>query len=92
MSATASLITGVDFVSVPTRDLAAAMTFYGEDAEPSSLDVHRGQPFAEFETGSLTIGVIESEKMASSTRQTATTSLCTSMTWRPHRAALEASA
>ena len=24
------IITGVDFVSMPTRDLAASMTFYGE--------------------------------------------------------------
>jgi predicted enzyme related to lactoylglutathione lyase len=63
MSATASLITGVDFVSVPTRDLAAAMTFYGETLSlPRSMYIE-GKPFAEFETGSLTIGVIESEKM-----------------------------
>ena len=63
MSATASLITGVAFVSVPTRDLAAAMTFYGEPLSlPRSMYIE-GKPFAEFETGSLTIGVIESEKM-----------------------------
>ena len=63
MSATASLISGVDFVSAPTRDLAAAMKFYGETlGMPRSMYIE-GKPFAEFETGSLTIGVIEPEKM-----------------------------
>jgi predicted enzyme related to lactoylglutathione lyase len=63
MSATASLISGVDFVSAPTRDLAAAMRFYGETlGMPRSMYIE-GKPFAEFETGSLTIGVIEPEKM-----------------------------
>ncbi|MGI8921720.1 MAG: VOC family protein [Solirubrobacteraceae bacterium] len=63
MSATSSLITGVDFVSVPTRDLAAAMTFYGETLRlPRSMYIE-GKPFAEYETGSLTIGVMEPDKM-----------------------------
>jgi predicted enzyme related to lactoylglutathione lyase len=63
MSATASLVTGVDFVSMPTRDLAGAMTFYGETLSlPRSMYIE-GKPFAEYETGSLTIGIIESEKM-----------------------------
>jgi predicted enzyme related to lactoylglutathione lyase len=63
MSAAASLVTGVDFVSMPTRNLAAAMTFYGEALSlPRSMYIE-GKPFAEYETGSLTIGIIESEKM-----------------------------
>ncbi len=63
MSAAASLVTGVDFVSMPTRDLAGAMTFYGETLSlPRSMYIE-GKPFAEYETGSLTIGIIESEKM-----------------------------
>jgi predicted enzyme related to lactoylglutathione lyase len=63
MPATASLIDGVDFVSLPTRDLAAAMAFYGEALGlPRSMYIE-GKPFAEFETGSLTLGVIEPDKM-----------------------------
>jgi predicted enzyme related to lactoylglutathione lyase len=63
MSAAASLVTGVDFVSMPTRDLAGAMAFYGETLSlPRSMYIE-GKPFAEYETGSLTIGIIESEKM-----------------------------
>ncbi len=63
MSSTASLITGVDFVSIPTRNLIGAMAFYGEKLGlPRSMYIE-GKPFAEFETGSLTLGVIEPEKM-----------------------------
>jgi predicted enzyme related to lactoylglutathione lyase len=63
MPATTSLITGVDFMSVPTKDLARAMQFYGETLGlPCSM--HReGSPYAEFETGNLTLGVFESEKI-----------------------------
>jgi len=63
MSTTASLITNVDFVSVPTRDLDAAMRFYGETlGMPRPMHIE-GKPFAEFETGSLTLSVIEPDKM-----------------------------
>ncbi len=63
MPATTSLIDGVDFVSLPTRDLATSMRFYGEMLGlPRSMYIE-GKPFAEFETGSLTLGVIESERM-----------------------------
>ncbi len=62
MSPTA-LINGVDFVSVPTRDLAAAMEFYGETLELPRSMYMEGKPFAEFETGGLTLSVIEPDKM-----------------------------
>jgi predicted enzyme related to lactoylglutathione lyase len=57
------LITGVDFVSVPTRDLAAAAVFYG-----NTLGLHRSvykpeSHFAEFETGNLTLSIINPEAM-----------------------------
>jgi len=57
------LIGGTDFVSVPTRDLEAAMRFYGETLGLRRSVYFEGKPFAEFETGNLTIDVIESEKM-----------------------------
>jgi predicted enzyme related to lactoylglutathione lyase len=63
MSPTTSMITGVDFATIPTRDLARAMAFYGE-ALGLHCSVHvEGRPFAEYETGNLTLGVIEAEKM-----------------------------
>jgi predicted enzyme related to lactoylglutathione lyase len=57
------LITGVDFVSVPARDLDAAVAFYGDTLGlPRSAYVpERG--FAEFETGNLTLSVIVPERM-----------------------------
>ncbi len=60
---TQPIVTGVDFVSVPTRDLERAAAFYGETLGlPRSMFIE-GKPFAEFETGSLTLSVIESERM-----------------------------
>jgi predicted enzyme related to lactoylglutathione lyase len=57
-----SLVTGVDFVSLPTKDMEAARKFYGEvlGLESSSL-WQRGEeePLgAEFETGTVTIALI----------------------------------
>jgi predicted enzyme related to lactoylglutathione lyase len=56
-------ITGVDFVMVPTHDLEAAVAFYGE-----TLGLRRSvhmpeRHFAEFETGNLTLTVMDSEAM-----------------------------
>jgi predicted enzyme related to lactoylglutathione lyase len=63
MSTTAQLITGVDFVAIPTHDVAAAADFYG-----NTLGLHRSiynpdNNFAEFETGNLTLSVINAEAM-----------------------------
>jgi predicted enzyme related to lactoylglutathione lyase len=63
MSTTAQLITGVDFVAIPTHDVAAAADFYG-----NTLGLHRSiynpeHNFAEFETGNLTLSVINAEAM-----------------------------
>jgi predicted enzyme related to lactoylglutathione lyase len=64
---TTSLVTGVDFVSVPTRDLPAAMDFYGEvlGLRRSSVWQREGEEAlgAEFETGNLTLGLIASERL-----------------------------
>ena len=63
MATTSQLITTTDFVSIPTRDLAAAVEFYGE-ALGLPCSVHRPERnFAEFETGNLTLNVHDSEKM-----------------------------
>src|SRR5215207_6090724 len=67
MSASTSLVTGVDFVSVPVGGLDAAMDFYGNvlGLPRSSVWQRPGQePMgAEFETGNLTIGLIVSERL-----------------------------
>jgi predicted enzyme related to lactoylglutathione lyase len=56
-------VTGVDFVGVPTRDLARAVAFYGETLG-LECSVHRPERnFAEFETGTVTLSVVVAEKM-----------------------------
>jgi 3-hydroxyisobutyrate dehydrogenase-like beta-hydroxyacid dehydrogenase/catechol 2,3-dioxygenase-like lactoylglutathione lyase family enzyme len=56
-----SVVTGVDFVSIPTRDFAAATEFYGTTLGLPCSSRYGRSPGAEFETGSLTLQVIESE-------------------------------
>ena len=63
MSTDEQLITGVDFVSVPTRDFDAAVTFYGETLGLRRSVYRPDRHFAEFETGNLTLSVIDSEAM-----------------------------
>ena len=54
-------ITGVDFAVVPTRDFARAVEFYG-DVLGLEKSVQYGQhPGQEFETGNLTLAVLEIE-------------------------------
>lgn len=61
MTTPTSLITGVDFIEVPTRDFDAAVEFYGTVLGlPCSGRCGRS-PSAEFETGNLTLAVYESE-------------------------------
>jgi predicted enzyme related to lactoylglutathione lyase len=60
---TPQLITGVDFVALPTHDVERAAAFYGD-----TLGLHRSiympeRHFAEFETGNLTLSVIDAEGM-----------------------------
>jgi predicted enzyme related to lactoylglutathione lyase len=63
MTATNGMVKGVDFVAFQTKDFDRAMAFYGETLGlPRSVHVpDRG--FAEFETGNLTLSIIESAKM-----------------------------
>jgi predicted enzyme related to lactoylglutathione lyase len=65
MSATEAptIVTGVDFVSVPTQDLERAVAFYG-----TTLGLRRSvympeRNFAEFETGTVTLTVVDPERM-----------------------------
>jgi predicted enzyme related to lactoylglutathione lyase len=57
------IVTGVDFVPVPTHDLETAVSFYGGTLglRRSAYRPERG--FAEFETGNLTLSIINPTKM-----------------------------
>jgi predicted enzyme related to lactoylglutathione lyase len=62
MSTATTIVTGMDFVSVPTKDLDAARAYYGDvlGLPCSSVWQRPGTPAlgAEFETGRMTIAVI----------------------------------
>jgi catechol 2,3-dioxygenase-like lactoylglutathione lyase family enzyme len=54
-------VTGVDFITLPTRDFARASAFY-EGVLGLRLSVRWGSmPAGEFETGTLTIAVMQSD-------------------------------
>src|SRR3954454_20913721 len=65
MSATDThkIVTGVDFVSIPTRDLERSLAFY-ETTLGLRRTVHRPERnFAEFDTGTVTFNVLDPERM-----------------------------
>jgi predicted enzyme related to lactoylglutathione lyase len=57
------MITGVDFLGLPTRDLETAVAFYGETLDLERSAYRPDRHHAEFETGNLTINVMNAEKM-----------------------------
>ena len=54
-------ITGVDFAYVPTTDIERAVDFYGNVLGLPESARYGQMPGVEFETGSLTLAVIQSE-------------------------------
>ena len=59
---TIQLVTGVDFVGVPTRDLEVAVEFYGSTVGlPRSVYIP-DRNYAEFETGNLTLSLFDPEQ------------------------------
>ena len=54
-------ITGVDFITVPTRDFERAAEFYGAVLGLPCSARWGSMPAAEFETGTLTIAVMQSD-------------------------------
>jgi predicted enzyme related to lactoylglutathione lyase len=67
LTSTTSLVTGVDFVSLPSGDLEVAMSFYGDilGLPRSSVWQRPGtEPVgAEYETGTVTIALIAAEQL-----------------------------
>jgi predicted enzyme related to lactoylglutathione lyase len=58
-----TIVTGVDFVSIPTQDLARANEFYGQTLGLRRSVYHPDRNFAEFDTGTVTLSVVNPERM-----------------------------
>ncbi len=56
-----ALISGTDFITVSTRDFEAARRFYGEVLGLEFSKQWGSMPAGEFETGNLTIAVMQSD-------------------------------
>jgi predicted enzyme related to lactoylglutathione lyase len=56
-------VRGVDFVGLPTRDIAGASRFYGEILGLPRSVYMPDRHFSEFETGNLTLSVYNAEAM-----------------------------
>jgi predicted enzyme related to lactoylglutathione lyase len=63
MASVEQLITEVDFVGVPTRDLEAAVAFYGETLGLRRSVYKPDRNYAEFETGNVTLSVYNPSQM-----------------------------
>jgi predicted enzyme related to lactoylglutathione lyase len=61
MSTDNALVSGTDFICVPTRDYDAAAKFYGEVLGLQFGKRWGDMPAGEFETGNLTIAVMQSD-------------------------------
>ena len=60
---TPTIVTGVDFVSVPTRDLEQSVAFYGTTLGLPRTTYRPERNFAEFDTGTVTFSVVDPVKM-----------------------------
>jgi predicted enzyme related to lactoylglutathione lyase len=61
MTEPTSLVSGVDFITVPTRDYDKAAEFYGTVLGLPLSKRWGNMPAGEFETGTLTIAVMQSD-------------------------------
>ena len=84
MNTQTSLVTGVDFIAVPTRDFEKASEFYENVLGLERSKRWGDMPAGEFETGSLTIAVMQSDAFGLEFKPAhAIRSRCTWTTWRP---------
>jgi len=63
VTTTTPLITGVDFVAVPTRDIEAAIEFYATTLGLPCTFHLRERQIAEFQAGNLTLNLMNAEAM-----------------------------
>jgi predicted enzyme related to lactoylglutathione lyase len=61
MTTATPTVTGVDFITVPTRDYEKASEFYGKVLGLPFSKRWGNMPAGEFETGSLTIAIMQSD-------------------------------
>jgi catechol 2,3-dioxygenase-like lactoylglutathione lyase family enzyme len=61
MDTTTPLVTGVDFVYVPTRDYEASRDFYTNVLGLDQSKDYERIPGGEFETGNLTLQIVQSD-------------------------------
>jgi catechol 2,3-dioxygenase-like lactoylglutathione lyase family enzyme len=61
MTSATPLITGTDFITVATKDIDAATAFYGDVLGLPVLKRWGDMPAVEYETGNLTIAVMQSD-------------------------------
>ena len=61
MTTDTTFVTGVDFITLPTRDFDRANEFYGNVLGLPCSARWGDMPAAEFETGTLTIAVMQSD-------------------------------
>ena len=61
MTTRTNIVTGTDFITVATRDYDAAADFYGDVLGLAFSKRWGEMPAGEFETGNLTIAVMQSE-------------------------------
>jgi predicted enzyme related to lactoylglutathione lyase len=61
MTTSTPLVTGTDFITVSTKDFDAAVEFYGNVLGLPESKRWGEMPAAEFETGNLTIAVMQSD-------------------------------
>jgi predicted enzyme related to lactoylglutathione lyase len=59
----ATIVTGVDFVSIATRDLERSNAFYKDTLGLRRSAYRPDRNFAEYETGTVTLGVLDPERM-----------------------------
>jgi predicted enzyme related to lactoylglutathione lyase len=59
MTTSTSLVTGVDFVTVPARDIDASATFYGETLGLPFVKQWGSMPAKEFQAGNLTLALMD---------------------------------
>jgi predicted enzyme related to lactoylglutathione lyase len=65
MSATEAqtIVTGVDFVSIPSQDLERSVAFYGPTLGLRRSVYRPDRNFAEFETGTVTLSLVDPKRM-----------------------------
>lgn len=61
MSTSTPLVTGTDFITVATRDIDAAVEFYGTTLGLPQSKRWGEMPGVEFETGNLTIAIMQND-------------------------------